>query len=1102
MTQDIKLFVSCHKPGIHIPDNPLLYPIHVGAALSGIELPGMLRDDSGNNISEKNRSYCELTAQYWVWKNVDADYYGFLHYRRYFNFSDQELPIHHEPFIFGDVVLDRNDDASLAKIANDEDTMRHIITTHDFVAPTMAYAPDVKTVYEHYQYSAGHHIEDFDTVLDIIKARYPQIWPSAEKYINQKGIYACNMFVMNRELFHEYSAFLFDVLAEHERLTDISHYTAVGRRVSGYLGERLCGIYLTYLYDKGYNGIDLQRVYFKNPNEPAAEQNSSDSEAASPATSGLSLEHLTRGYGKIYAVIKRDERLANTTLSASSVTNEGNPVPVKIMDTKIFGPLLVLPLTGSGVSQTLTIRAVDESGKERGRLIKDMQYKETKRLSQMHTLLRDDVAQRIRNYDKQPLLEDIAVKVIDVMADVDGSDIVQGQIIIPNVRPSDERTFIEIKALDADGHPLTSGEWTCLGDSVETTGDLPEFKIRRVEFSLRIPHSTAFMVWARFPDSATLQDAFEDLNPDEVAQHRAGWLSFRETANATHNYDAWFRDVHRANTVELKIQRNTVFKEQPKYSIIVPLYKTPIPFLRDMVKSVQLQTYRNWELLLVNASPDEQELTRAVNEYCAADSRIKHIHVSENRGITLNTNEGIKVAQGDFLCFLDHDDVLEPDALFCYTRAINKHPDTDMLYCDEDKLVDGQYREPFFKTEWNPDLLLGMNYVCHFLTVRKSIMDTLDLPGREYDGSQDYHMTFRIGEKARYVHHEARVLYHWRVHENSTAKRADQKDYALETSRLAIQTHLERIGVKGEVLDSPLSPRRFMVRYALDTHPLVSIIIPNKDALPVLHQCLSSIRKFTTYDNYEIIIVENNSEDQATFDYYAEAQQLDPHVHVVTLEGMTSFNFSKIINYGAQHAHGEYLLMLNNDTKVISPDWIEQLLGPCTRSDVGIVGAKLMFPDDTIQHVGIGFGPDGPGHMYHAYPARMGGNFEYTLLARDLGAVTAACLIVKRSVFDEVGGMDEDLAVNYNDVDFCLSVLRSGRRVVMCPTAQLYHFESVSRGADVNGAKAMRFRRERGQFMAKWPEVFNPLTAPFNNPNLSFGNICEVIDWTPKQGLW
>lgn len=342
------------------------------------------------------------------------------------------------------------------------------------------------------------------------------------------------------------------------------------------------------------------------------------------------------------------------------------------------------------------------------------------------------------------------------------------------------------------------------------------------------------------------------------------------------------------------------------------------------------------------------------------------------------------------------------------------------------------------------------------------------------------------------------MLYHWRVHSQSTAARADQKDYTLDSSRLSVETHLERCGIKGKVVDSPLMPRRFKVDYSLGDHPLVSIIIPNKDAVPVLHNCLSSIRKFTTYDNYEIVIVENNSVDPFTFEYYEMAQQDDPHVRVVKLEGMTSFNFSRIINFGAEQAQGDYYLLLNNDTEVITPNWIEELLGPCMREDVGITGAKLLFPDNTIQHAGISFGPDGPGHLYYQMSRNYPGNFEATMLARDLGAVTGACLMVSKEAFDKVHGMTEELAVNYNDVDFCLKVIREQLRVVFVPTAELHHYESVSRGSDASGEKAIRFKKERGKFMSRWPEAFT-VKAPFENPNLQFGIIYQTLNREYKR---
>lgn len=1120
---NIKIFVSCHKPGIHFPNNSLLQPIHVGAALSPIVLPGVQRDDEGDTISEKNKSYCELTGQYWAWKNTSADYYGFLHYRRYFNFTDTKFPEHQEPFIFGDVVFDRNDDQTLAKIGFNEDTMRKVITSHDFIAPTPVEALDHATVYEQYQASAGHHIEDLDTCMAIIRQRYPQIWRSAKKYLSNTKVFACNMFVMKKEIFNDYCEFLFSVLAEHEQLRDISHYSAIGRRVSGYLGERLCGIYLQYLYDEGYNGINLQRVYFHNPNENGSTIN--DMPEQQQSNRKIRLSHTTRGTGKIYSLIDIDNTVEYGNLTASAVSSHGDSLPAKITTTN-NGPVLILPIIRE--KQTVTVHA-----KRSGKVLATDQFIVSPRSaaaeSRFNTLRRDAVASAIRRCDENLVPEDVQVHIEQIIPDLDGTDIVHGSVVIPITgMHNDPHEFVDIQALNDSGEAFNLSEWVCMGDLRDDTQAQPGLQVRRISYSLRVPSGSTFFVWAHFPDSDA-QDGFQYCDAASAMRMRMQWKLNTLPACQAGNYDSWFRNQHKSRPDELELQRKVVFETRPKFSIIVPLYKTPISFLKDMASSVLNQTYSSWELLLVNASSEDAQLDQAVSSLCESDKRIKEIRLPENQGITLNTNAGITAATGDFLCFLDHDDFLEPDALYWYALAVNKHPETGMLYCDEDKYDGGTYREPFFKPDWNPDLLLGMNYVCHFLTVRKSIMDTLDLPGKEYDGSQDWHMTFRIGEQAKYVHHEPRVLYHWRVHSNSTAQNAEQKSYTLDSSKLAVQTHLEREHIDADVEESSIAPRRFVVKYHLGnscesmhqedgnsadlsaaeqsdnfpseelTHgePLVSIIIPNKDSVPVLHRCLMSIRKFTTYHNYEIVVVENNSNDNDTFTYYDKIQHADARIRVVYDKDVHGFNFSQIVNFGARNAQGDYFLLLNNDTEVITPDWIQELVGPCTRKDVGITGAKLLFPDDTIQHAGIACGPDGPGHLYYQMPYRNTGNFEATIVARDVAAVTGACMMVSRKTFEEVQGYDEDLAVNYNDVDFCYRVRKIGKLVVFCPTAMLRHYESVSRGPETSGPKAIRFQKERGQLMERWPETFSAETAPYTNPNLIFGNMYEVLNPAP-----
>ena len=1091
MSEDIQLLVSCHKPDIHIPDNPLLRPIQVGAALNG-RIDGMLHDDEGDNISAKNRSYCELTAQYWAWKHLDADYYGFMHYRRYFNFSDTTYPIHHEPFIFGDVVFDRNDDETLSRIGFEEERMREVITAHDFIAPEPIATPDSSNVYDQYRESVGHHIEDLDTVLAVIKARYPEIWPSAQRYLAQDRLYVCNMFVMRKDLFRAYSEWLFDILSAHERLSNDYRYSLVGRRVSGYLGERLCGIYLTYLYDSGRNGLNLQRTYFRDPNEPGT------SSSVSPVMDRrIGFGAVTRGSGKIFSAIELSPELAGQDLSARSEVDGGLAVPAKIVESD-GRKVLVIPVLS--VDQMVTVEARDEGGRLLASNAKKFTPTAAKLQSQKNTLLKNAAANAIRNCDSRSLPHDGRVDVQWAIRDVDGTEIVRA-VANTSLDPGESAdAFVEVKVLGLDGRPIGVGDWTCLCEKVRSLSEYPGQRVRELIFAQRIPVVPSYIVWVRYPDGE-YPDAFTCVEPFRADGLRNDYKNRTLPACENGAYNEWFLDRHRASQTLLDVQRRRAFDNGVTFSVIVPLYRTPIQFFREMVDSVVAQTYSGWELILVNASPEDDALAAEIESRCAADERIRCVTLSENRGITENTNEGIKVAKGDFLSFLDHDDTLEPDCLYDYAAALEKDSEIDLLYCDEDKLEDGVYKMPFFKPDWNPDLLLGMNYVCHFLTVRRAIVEGMELPTNEYDGSQDWHMTFRVGELARKIHHCPRVLYHWRIHENSTAKSADQKDYTLDSSRLAVSTHLERMGIRGTVEDSPLSPRRFKIAYDLGSRPLVSIVIPNKDSFQALNRCLLSVLNHSSYDNFEVVIVENNSTDPDTFAYYDEVVKLDSRVRVVTFKDMTGFNYSRLMNYGISCAKGEYILMLNNDTEVISTNWIEELLGTCMRKDVGIVGARLYFPDDAVQHAWVSMGGNGPVHKNSLLARREGANFESALLARDVSAVTGACLMTSKEDFDAMGGLDEEFAVNYNDTDYCYRMLERGKRVVYCPTAELYHRESVTRGTEEGSGRAIRTRTELARLMMRWPEMFEEI-GPFDNPNLTSRSPYECLEPFPKREEW
>ena len=531
----------------------------------------------------------------------------------------------------------------------------------------------------------------------------------------------------------------------------------------------------------------------------------------------------------------------------------------------------------------------------------------------------------------------------------------------------------------------------------------------------------------------------------------------------------------------------------PTFSIIVPLYKTPIPFLRDMVASVQTQLYQSWELILVNASPEDAELAAAVESL--DDDRIRVITLDENKGIADNTNVGIEAATGEYVVFFDHDDTLDPFALYKYTKAINEDVDIDALYCDEDFLnEDGEYVAPHFKSDFNIDLLRCHNYITHLLAVRSSYAKELMLRPA-FDGAQDYDFLLRLVERTQRIAHIQDVLYHWRISDTSTAKSAGNKGYADEAGRRALQEHLDRCGLDATAESTDVACF-YQVAYHMVNEPLVSIVIPNKDNTDVLKRCIDSVQEKSTYRNFEIIVVENNSEESVTFEYYERLQKEYPNVKVITWEG--PFNYSAINNFALPFVSGQYLLFLNNDIEVIEPRWMEAMLGLCQREDVGAVGAKLLFPDDTVQHAGVMMikcqsvnDIAGPIHVFSSLDRDDSGYMRRASLVQDLSAVTAACMMTKRSVFERLNGFDEDFEVAFNDVDYCLRVREMGKLVVYTPDALLYHYESVSRGSDTLPQHAERFMREQGKLRIRWSSYYAK-GDPYHGPASTVAYLSEM----------
>ncbi len=541
---------------------------------------------------------------------------------------------------------------------------------------------------------------------------------------------------------------------------------------------------------------------------------------------------------------------------------------------------------------------------------------------------------------------------------------------------------------------------------------------------------------------------------------------------------------------EAEKQRNTQFPRMVKISILVPLFNTPENFLREMIESVTVQTYENWELCLADGSDQEHAyVAEVVKEYEKQDGRGRIVYkkLSKNGGISENTNECLKLATGEYIGLFDHDDLLHPTVLFEYVKAINEK-NADYLYCDETTFKSGDLNKMLtmhFKPDFAIDNLRANNYICHFSVFDRKLLDGTELFRSRFDGSQDHDMILRLTDRAQNIVHIPKLLYYWRSHPGSTAAGLSAKPYTVAAAKGAVADHLRRHGFEHfQITSTRAFDTIFKIRYQILGSPLISIIIANKDHVEDLSRCVSSVLEKSTYENYEIIIVENNSQDAKTFAYYEELQA-NEKIRVITYEG--AFNYSAVNNLGVSKARGEYVLLLNNDTQVITVNWMEELLMYAQRKDVGAVGAKLYYGDKTIQHAGVVLGLGAHRTAGHSHYGQHRDNLGYMgrlCYAQNVSAVTGACLLVKKELFLEVGGLDEGFAVSLNDVDFCIKLRQKGYLNVFTPFAELYHFESRSRGLDDQGEKAERYNRESEKFREKWKEVLEA-GDPYYNPNFS-----------------
>lgn len=537
----------------------------------------------------------------------------------------------------------------------------------------------------------------------------------------------------------------------------------------------------------------------------------------------------------------------------------------------------------------------------------------------------------------------------------------------------------------------------------------------------------------------------------------------------------------------LKINEEKVNYKQLKYkplvSILIPTYNINKEYLSDCLDSILAQKYENFEVCIADDHSTLKETIDTLKLYEKKDKRIKVVYRKENGHISKATNSALEIAKGEFIALMDNDDILTEDALYQMVLALNKNKNYDLIYSDEDKMdMQGNYCEPHFKADYSPDSLLGGNYICHFEILRTSIVRKIGGFRHEYVGAQDFDLFLRFVEQTipERIYHIPKVLYHWRKVPGSTADTIENKDYAILNGKKAVEDALKRRKLDAEVI-VPIKSTHYIVEYKYKKEPMVSIIIPTKDLSKMLDRCLESIYSKTDYKNYEIIVVNNNSKEDETFKLF---KKYSKYKNFSVLDVPGEFNFSKINNLAVKKAKGEYVLFLNNDTEIISENWIKSMVGYAMQKHIGAVGVKLLYPDDTIQHAGVILGLGGSaGHAFTHVDADSFGFYGRLLVPYNYSAVTAACMMVQKKKFNSVGGFDEALKVAFNDVDFNIKLLDKGYYNVFLPQVELYHYESVSRGLDTTTKKYKQAMKEKDYLISKWKQYIE--NDKFYNPNFS-----------------
>ena len=585
-----------------------------------------------------------------------------------------------------------------------------------------------------------------------------------------------------------------------------------------------------------------------------------------------------------------------------------------------------------------------------------------------------------------------------------------------------------------------------------------------------------------------------------VHQVRGPFLreEFDEGREMVGDYALWIKHYDRLRKDDIRCIRERIarFREPPLISVLLPVYNSNRRWLRAAIRSVQEQLYPLWELCIADDASTDKRVWPSLEKYARRDPRIRIMRRTENGHISATSNDALALARGEFVALLDHDDTLAPTALYCVALALDENSDLQLLYSDEDKLdAQGRRSDPYFKSDWNPELILAQNFVSHLGVYRTELVRRVGGFRIGFEGSQDHDLTLRCIEQIRpeQIEHLPWVLYHWRTADESTASYATAKPYAQEAARRAVQEHLDRTAIAAAVV--PHYGVYLRTKYALPAErPLVSIVVPTRDRVSLLQKCLESIFAKTDYGNYEVIVLDNQSHEAETLEFLAALAKRE-RVRVERIEG--AFNYSRLNNRGVQLSRGSFIALLNNDVEVINDSWLSEMVGRALRSEVGMVGARLWYPNGPIQHGGVILGAGGIAGHAHVGLQHEHGYFARAHLAQNFSAVTAACAVVRRELYLQLGGFDEvNLAVAFNDVDFCLRLREAGYWIVWTPHAELVHHESASRGFDDSTPQQVRFLAEIDYMNAKWGDVLQ--RDPFYNPNLSLGEDLFTLAFPPR----